>query len=243
MRRRSDNPMMILALGILLMASFGVALVLLTDKTPVLRLRPELEEQFKIELRTRFRSGGLASPAALELILSRPEAAPQEQDTALAEFALARYIALAGETEVGTTSVSQVEIRVEDSAAPRFVLTRLQLQYKQEALAQLESLVPTVTRLGFKEVQARVGGYSKSGARILIECLPESEGPASRVEAAARRAVGSLQSRLFIGSIELRVGGPHPLVLTGGRDTPLHQPRPPRRRPSPAPVNSATRRN
>lgn len=245
MSRRSDNPMTILAMGILLLASFGIALVLLTDKTPVLRLRPELEEKFQTELRTRFRTGAPGRPAALELILEEPGSYPADEDLALAEFSLSRYIALATETEVGTTSVEQAEVRVEGQPAARFVLTRLQLQAKEEALRQVPSLAPAIARFGFKDVVVRFDGYSKTGARILVECAPAQKD--SAVESAARRVIGTLQSRLFIGSLELRVGGAKPLVLLGGRDTPLRVP--PRRgtrrgrsRPpaSPAPVASTS---
>lgn len=245
MSRRSDNPMTILALGILLMAAFGVALVLLTDKTPVLRLRPELEEKFKAELRTRFRTGAPGRPAALEVILKEAESYPAAEDLALAEFSLSRYIALATETEVGTTSVEQVEVRVEGQPGARFVLTRLQLQSKEEALRQVPGLAPMVERYGFKDVVARFDGYSRTGARILIECAPVKQD--AGLESAARRVIGTLQSRLFVGSLELRVAGSPPLVLLGGRDTPLRSPpgqarrrRRPRPPASPAPVASTS---
>lgn len=246
MARRSDNPMMILAMGILLMTGFGVALVVLTEKTPVLRLRPLIEERFQLsELRTRFRIAGGGRPAALEVVIPAEGAPPPERDVALAEFALDQYIALANQTEVGRTSVEQVELLIGEQAVPRYVLSRVQLEARQEAERQLQGLPLFVERNGFRSAQVSVAGYSRSGAKLRIQALP---GPglrdAKEVDEAARRVIAVFQSRVYVGSIVLEIGGPTPLTLTGGRDTPLKPPpgarrRRPRRRGETAPVVSA----
>ena len=55
MARRSENPLMVLVLGLFTVALFGGALVWLSDNRPILRLRPVLEQSYGVEgIETRF---------------------------------------------------------------------------------------------------------------------------------------------------------------------------------------------
>jgi hypothetical protein len=240
MSRRSDNPMTILIMGIVILCGFGVSLVLLTDKTPVLSLKPLVAKEFGAELRTRFRGAKGATPAAVELILKRAEESPPERDEAMAEWSLGKYMELVAETESGKTSIRQIEIRVEDEAASRYVLTLAQFEGKQRAQDPKEQaqLAALVEGSGLREVEFEVLGYSRSGAKLAVRCVaPEG---ARRVPVLARRALLKLQASDFLGSIQFEVrGGPEPVVLVGGRDTPLRRSRPPRRRPRKRPKGTA----
>ncbi|MBL4848219.1 MAG: hypothetical protein JKY65_22100 [Planctomycetes bacterium] len=244
MGRRSDNPVTILIMGIILLAGFGVSLVLLTNDTPILKLKPLIGAEFGVDLRTRFRAASATRPAAVELILSSAEAspAPASQDEKLAVWALSRYLELVKETETGTTTVRQVEIHVEGQPAPRFVLTRLQFDRKNRAEEALSTLGPIVAAEGFRDVEVKVVGYSKTGAKISVTCRA---GRKARQRRAAHKAIRKLNRLEFVGSIEFEVSGPKPFKLVGGRDTPLRpllnpkKGRRPRRRGNRARVTSS----
>lgn len=240
MSRRSDNPMTILIMGIVILCGFGVSLVLLTDKTPVLSLKPLVAKQFGVDLRTRFRRAQGATPAAVELILKQAEDSPPERDEALAAWSLGKYLELVRETESGKTSIRQLEVRVEGETASRYVLTISQHQGKVRASDPKEQaqLAALVEGAGLREVEIEVLGYSRSGAKVVVRCVaPEG---ARRVPTLARRALLKLQASEFLGSIQLEVqGGAEPLVLTGGRDTPLRRRHSPRRRPKKRPKGTA----
>jgi hypothetical protein len=252
MGRRSDNPLTILIMGIILLAGFGVSLVLLTNKTPVLRLKPLLEKEFGVPVRTRFRAGSPTQQAAIELNLTDDQALPSARDEELAEWSFARYFELVKETEVGQTSIRRIEVLIVGGSEPRFVLTREQYENKIEAKKNVAGLPPFVEKLGFKDVEIKVLGYSKTGARLGVTCASNDRG--RRRQTAAHRAVRMLHGLRYVGSIEFEVTGPEPLKVVGGRDTPLRSPinpngRRPRRRgrrasqkpATPAPVHSEGR--
>ncbi len=244
MSRRTDNPMTILIMGIVILCGFGVSLVLLTDKTPVLSLKPLVTKQFNVPVRARFRRPAGTIPPAVEVILEKTEDYPADQDEVLAAWSLGKYLELVKETEVGTTTIRQLEIRVEGEPAARFVLTRAQFEGKLRAEAEIGALSALVQGAGLSEVQVEVLGYSRNGARIAVRCAAPPN--ARRVSGLARRALLKLQALDYLGSIELEVkAGGETLELRGGRDTPLRRHQPPKRRrnrpagtASPAPVNS-----
>lgn len=235
MSRRSDNPMTIMIMGIVILCGFGVSLVLLTDKTPVLSLKPLVAKEFDLDLRTRFRRGSASTPAAVEVILERGEDSPPERDEALASWSLERYMELVRDTELGKTTIQQLEIRVEDQAEARFVLTLAQFRGKQRAEAELGQMVALVEGAGLDDVKVEVLGYSRTGAKVAVRCQAPAGG--RRVSTLAKRALRQLQTLDYLGSIELSVRGPEPVELTGGRDTPLR--RQPRRRPRKRPSGTA----
>jgi len=176
--------------------------------------------------------------------LEKAEDYPAAQDEALAAWSLGKYLELVKETEVGTTTIRQLEIRVEGEPAARFVLTRAQFEGKQRAETEIQTLANLVQSAGLIEVQVRVLGYSRNGARIAVRCTAPESG--RRASAMARRALLKLQATEYLGSIEFKVqAGGETLELQGGRDTPLRRNQPPQRRrnrpsgtASPAPVNS-----
>lgn len=238
MSRRSDNPLTILVIGIVILCGFGVSLVLLTDKTPVLQLKPLIEKEFKVELRARFRPPGGTTPPAIELILEKQEDSPPKSDAALATWALGKYLELVKETDVGTTTIQQLEIRVEGALTSRYVLTLRQFHGKARAEASIKELTEIAERAGFREVKVEVLGYARTGARLSVSSV--FPGQKRRTRTMVRRAVLKFQGLEYVGSVEFEVRGPEPLKLVGGRDTPMRRSNPPGKRPRRRPGSSAT---
>ena len=216
-KRRSDNPMTILVIGIMMIVGFGGCLVYMTDKTPILRLRPLVQQKFDLDsLGARFRAGRPGSPAAVVLEFDSGEDFPAERDVELADWALRKYIDLALESKVGRTSVAQVEIRVEGAEQPRFVLRRLHLGFLDDATKQKESLVRGLQRYGLTQVELEVAGYTPTG----VELKAKATARARIRTRAGRRALALLVSKPYTGRASIELSGEPPLVLRGGRDLP-----------------------
>lgn len=216
-KRRSDNPMTILVIGIMMIVGFGGCLVYMTDKTPILRLRPLVAKEFDLDtLRARFRAGRPGSPAAVVLELPEDSAFPAERDVELADYALRKYIELALESKVGRTSVAQVEVRVDGSEQPRFVLRRLHLGYLDDANKQRDSLVAGLKRYGLTQVELEIVGYTPTG----VELRARATARARIRHRAGRRALALLVSKPYTGRATIELSGDPPLRLTGGRDVP-----------------------
>lgn len=214
-KRRSDNPMTILVIGIFMIVGFGGCLVYMTDKTPILRLRPLVLKEFQLDsIRTRFRGGRPGSPAAIVLELPEDSTFPPERDVELADWALRHYIKLALESKAGRTSVAQAEVRVAGAEEPRFVLRRVQLGYLDDAQKMQDGLVRSLKRFGLTQVELTVVGYTATG----VELRAEASARARIRERAGRRALALLVSKRYTGRATVVLRGEPPLSLTGGRD-------------------------
>src|SRR5688572_26241719 len=102
MARRAQSPFAVLVLGLVSVALLGGFVIYYTGNTPILRLRPVLEQRFGVTgVRTRF-VGRPGQRSHIEVDVPAAAAPDQERLVAIGVFALAEYQRLAQPTSVQT---------------------------------------------------------------------------------------------------------------------------------------------
>jgi hypothetical protein len=220
--RRTDNPFTILILGMFMIAGFGACLVFLNKKSPILQLRPLLKKNFRFDKTSaRFRAGRPGSPAAVVIAVHPEEDLGTARDHELAEWALRNYLDLAMKSEAGTTTVTQVEIHVEGTKEPRFVLHLALVQSFDTATNDLPALTARLKGMGLRSVHLEVSGYSTTGVKLSGQ-VSGGRSRATRLRV-GREAMALLSSLRYAGEVQLDLLGSPPLRIRGGRDVPRLQ--------------------
>lgn len=232
-RRRSDNPMTIMVLGIMAVAFFGVIIVYFNQKTPILQLRPLVEKEFQLEgVVSRFHRGKGLDPPYIRLELPSDAELSTERLQELAAFALRNYVILAKDTLVFTCRV-----RLSGDEQPyRVVVTRQQVEGYDLAREDLATQRQWLHTLGFETVVLRVTGMSRSGAAIQVEA--KAKGTRKRLERIARKVSRRFANAGYTGLVTVSIQTPHGVIRSiAGRDAPK-QPkrRTPKRSRQPGPT-------
>ncbi len=218
MARRSENPLMVLVLGLFTVALFGGALVWLSDNRPILRLRPVLEQSYGLAgIETRFVPSTREQAAHIVVTLPSASLVPDEAAAlAFARRALEEYVALAEQR----TQVRSCVVRVRTDP-PEQVRARL-LMSAVRAFASLEQTVRglegRLTKLGLSDARVVVSGTTPSGASLRVAARVPAPADAERC---ADKAAAALTRHQAVGRYELTVRHSTGVVRrTGGRDAP-----------------------
>lgn len=211
-KRKSDNPLSILIVGMLLIGGFGTCVVFLNDKTPILKLRPLLVEEFKTPgLVARFRAARPGTQAAIVIELKEDDFSA-ERYAELADWALRRYVELVMNSKTKRTSVVQCEVQVKGDAQPRYVLRRSLLKLRDAAEADVAGLTKRLEASGLRDVKIEVGTYTETGVVVEVRGTATKR----RTASLARQVLRALSSRHYTGWSRVVINGKH--TLTGGRD-------------------------
>lgn len=158
-RRRSDATMTILAMGLGSIALFGAVVVFYSRQTPILRLRPELEQRFGVAgFETRFVAQGapyiqVSPPAALAL--------PDEYARAeVGAWALDRY----REITEQRTVVTECQVLMPDGASTIVDLEMASMLHA--ARAGREQQLEALRKAGLLEPDVQVRGVVHSGVHL-----------------------------------------------------------------------------
>lgn len=221
-RRRSDATLTILFMGLLSIALFGAVIVYYSQQTPILRLRPELEQHYRVAgFEARFISGvtpwiEVVPPAGFPL--------PDEYArTRLACWALGRYRALTEER----TQVVECHLLPQDGT--QTVVDTEMVFMLERAEASLEELAQALVHEGLTQPEVEVLGVVMSGAHIVARAhAPQGLSEEARHKT-ARRAAEVLGRFTFVSKarVEVLAPGGAKVQAEGGRDVPRERPKKP----------------
>ena len=234
-RRRTDNPLSILVIGFLTMIGFGIAVVHLNRSTPILQLKPDLEQQFKQSgFATRFMKPLGDLYPHIEVLVP-PELGTDERvlrDIGL--FALERYGKL---TEKRGSQVQSCVVHPVDQPQPRVEVTLRQVFSVKRAEAEHDAIVQSLQGLGLRDASVTVEGTTASGARLHIKGrVPPSRTPEKLAKSLLARLT---KDRSYLGTIVIMIDSEQGrLTLTGGADAPRQPKQPRKAKPRPGPKPS-----
>lgn len=233
-RRRSDNPLQILILGVFTIGGFAALLVWLTGQTPVLRLRPVLERELGLEeVETRFVPDPDGVGASLAVILPADYPLEVEPARQIAATALQRYLDLAERTRVLRCWVASAKAPDE----PVVTVTRQALSNLRWAQQEARRLPRQLASVGIRNAEVQAVGASATGAVLELSGQAAS-GDAGRQ--AVERAMERLTRLPYAGTIRAMIHTPSGIIRrTAGRDVPAAPEKPappaPEKPPPPAP--------
>jgi len=217
MARRSDNPLVILGLGVLAIVFFGGTIVFFNGRTPVLQLRASLRQTFQSEaLQARFVRGLAGGPPHVLVLLPSESEADRERLWEIGFRALTRYRELAKGTQVERCVV---KIAQRDPGEAVWVSLEQVTNYKH-ATAMLPALQDEL-RLLKLEPELSLKGYAQTGVRLHLDAPALKRDTSTRaIRRRARKALEVVVSYPFVGeaSVSLKPVEGEVVRVEGGRD-------------------------
>jgi hypothetical protein len=220
-KRRGDNPLSVLVLGILSICAFGVMFVWVNDTRPILKLRSVLLKEYGgAPWTTRFVPPSGFAPSYIQVLV--PDAhADRRKRLEIGLFALPEYISLAE----GQTRVARVEVMTSAQDVPAVVVDRGLVGAVDRARLRTGNMTQSLTALGLHQARVTVVGHSFTGVDLRVEARGRSSADAS---ALCARAIKTLEANPLVGRCEvtIRVGKDNVATRVGGRDVPKAPPKP-----------------
>jgi len=239
MARRSPTnvPVTVLAVGIVVVMMFGVGIIHFSGSTPILQLRPILEQEFQVAaFETRFRPG----PNPWLEIYVPAEALEQQELHEVALFALAEYRKLAKRTRVRT-----LKARVKgESSDPWVEVTLGMVKHHGRAEQATPLMLDLVRERGVKEATLEIVGVGRRGVRLEVRGLLRAPRGVKRSQEVVRSLAAELGKLSWVGMAHVTLKAPEgELTHVSGPDAPSlpKQPSPRTSRPVATPSPSPSR--